>query len=456
MISSFVTVNEVLGVQPQAFRRKNTSAIIASAIIGGTAATFGAIATSNSAETRQSQNQSWQTGEWTRQFDLTNEEYDRRFAQSQDEWTRQADYNSPVNQAERMREAGFNPSAMVGASGGSSASQPISVPNPQVSSPSTPQISQVNGADTGLAQVIQAVGSVVKDIATASEKGLNTAYLQKTFDTRLRKAVADLDLAQLVVKGHQLEYFINDQLKDVRIQQAYGEYMNLCAKTYNEYLTGGEIESQTALNKAQAKLSATMENLKGWEAMQASILTANFQELLNARLEEMRSGSAANRASASASNAQAGLFQSQKEYTDALTKTENALRQGRIDALELQNTSYRIANTVGASNMRTFVATESDRLTALISQYQREGYVTQEAAARALKAAKDNDWYEVKLFFDCLGQAAGSVGSVGGVINTAAKNKIHSRFNELYQSEVRMNESGEATFIERGTAPYGY
>lgn len=63
----------------------------------------------------------YQSREWTRQYELQRDEWYKQLAASSDSaynnFVRQAEYNSPVNQMSRLRQAGLNPSAMLGNQG---------------------------------------------------------------------------------------------------------------------------------------------------------------------------------------------------------------------------------------------------------------------------------------------------------------------------------------------------
>lgn len=117
-----------------------------------------------------------------------NREYNFMLAKTQNEWNiqqweRSNEYNNPLNQMLRLKEAGLNPNLVYG----NGAGQSLAAPNPQLTSgaPSTPQ-------DMSLLAQRPTVGQVIN--SALSNRALQS-QIEKT-DAETRKTLADAGISE--------------------------------------------------------------------------------------------------------------------------------------------------------------------------------------------------------------------------------------------------------------------
>lgn len=286
---------------------------VAGAFIGGVFG-LGSSAMQSSAASEMSESQrKWQEQEWTRQFDMTNER--------QDELN---EYASPANQAARMREAGFNPSAIAAGS-----SNTVAQPTPTTTQVphASPQTTPITPSQIGVASVFESIGSLVKNLASAKKDGADTTRIQSMLQVQLDNAFEELNLKRILVETNKLDLTIKKLTKDATVNKAFEEYLYLVGKTCSEYALGKQLSSQGDLNVALDKFYNTLEGLTAEQKMQAIIMTSNYQRLLDSTILRNEGSAAASYASAEESYAHAGLF---TEET-GLRAVERAIAEGSKD-----------------------------------------------------------------------------------------------------------------------------
>lgn len=323
-----INLSDKVGVLPQLYYQRNGTGLLLAGIVGAGISTVGAVGSSliqsNAAASMNKETREWQEKEWSRQFELTNQRQDELNAEERA-------YNTPAANSQRLQEAGFNPAALAAGS-----SMQLSQASPDVTahSPAMPQTVNATPNDMGVAKSFEALGSLVKNLASAQKDGADTSKIMALLDTEVKKAVQDLHLSEVVVAMHKQEYFYNDKAIPVKLKKLNEEYLNLAAKTYNEALTGKELVSRTAMLDAQKKLLDANSELSAVEKMRAAIIVANSQRLFDATIDELKTRSssqvasaAASYASAEESYAHAGLF---REET-GLRSVERAIAEGTKD-----------------------------------------------------------------------------------------------------------------------------
>lgn len=373
--------------------------------------------------------QEFQREEWTRQFGLSNQRQDELISS-------QREYESPAAYAARLRQAGLNPSALL-QSGGSLLGQQVS---PSVNMPSGVTAPHFAPSDIGFGQTFEFFGNFVKAMADAKKSGLDSELLRQTFDDNILLLRERVFSQQLENVNKQLDNYVNNEIKDAKVKRAFKEYDYLCTLEQNARFLGENVKADTSLKAAQELLTVAQKELSGQQFQELSIIVRNKQRLIDSEITR-------NYASSSAYTAAAGMYQSQTEYNYALAQTENQMRDGRITLQQLQNDSMRIANTVGSSNMRTFVATEQDRLKALVSEYERQGFITETARANMQHAITNANWSEVEKYLGAMSQALNTVTGVYnagsmriGSMSQMQRNQVQSEFNRILDSHWQPNE----------------
>lgn len=205
-------------------------------------------------------NRAWQTqqAEIARRYNtserLAAQEYDKQML----DYTNA--YNTPVMQAGRLQEAGLNPQiAMAG-----------SVQNvSSVAQKSTPQTSPMPSSVSGLSpvpqqpldlqipQMLNGVGNLIKNVADAKGKNVETDRMIQTFNDFIQQAHFDTQIKELSKDTLSIDKFIKEEVKDAAVLKAWDEAKKA---NYDAVLAGNEVslydinkrilESQEALNKA--------------------------------------------------------------------------------------------------------------------------------------------------------------------------------------------------------------
>lgn len=234
--------------------------------------------------------------EFNRQFNAIEAQKNRDFQTAEreatqdfniDMWNMNNEYNSLSSQMSRAKEAGVNPSALLGSSGGSG-----SIANPVSSSPmSGSQASFSSGLSSSIANNFSSLAKNVaeteligkqaesqgqqndffaltkdkqaelitknvqlvdaqiqRELATAGEKVANTKTIEESF-----KWISHLNAAELQVRLQTLNNLRTDNFKTIQ------EYLNLAKEgkwiDARNQATIENIESSTSLNNANASLS---------------------------------------------------------------------------------------------------------------------------------------------------------------------------------------------------------
>lgn len=348
---------------------------------------------------------------------------DRAFAEAM--WKRNAIYNSPWYQARLMQKGGFNPAALFDK--GSSVAQ---MQQPSVGSHSvTPIMSELMGNPLrGISTLAQAMQSI-------SQANKNTAEIP-VFSAKANQLLSEAQLNDVRERQEKLAYELQQiygsKMMDAQVNKLVSSYqldLAEAALAASKQNTEGTIQ---ALNKAREDLERSYKDLSKEQIRNLQIKNKWEETLIKSQLGVQSSQMSANYASAQRDISQANL-------NDALTKTENALRDGKITALNLSNQIDDLARQMTSRENVIAEATKYDKISAIVSQAENYFLITQEMREKVRAAMIDNDWREVQHFMKCFGEAVGSVTSVGNMksmeLNTltfAQRNEIQREFNHLY------------------------
>lgn len=378
------------------------------------------------AAAQNEESRKWAEKEWTRQFELTNERQDQLNAEERA-------YNSPVNQAKLAREAGLNPAALAASQYGGLMANSAPNTNSQSVTPSVPMPNTVTPDSQGLGSMISAIGGLFDNLATAQNKGMDTKRTSTLLDQEVKNLIAKTQGQELINEGQRLENYVNKKIKNTRVKRAFQEYKNAVGAGLVSALTADNLDSLTKVNEAQKAFLEQLTELKGAETEQAIMMVENYQNLLTAKIQNIQSDTARNKAQTAAGYAQAKMFTSQAEYTDSLKKTLDGMRDGDLKLQELQIEASRIANSLSNSEMRVMIASEPDRLRALMEQCQQQGFITEKIRAEADKAITDANWAEVEKYMNCLGQALSVSSGVASVQQGAVRNLLYDQRNKIQE-----------------------
>lgn len=341
----------------------------------------------------------WSAGEWSRQYELQRQEWYRQL-QSQygaqwEQFQKQAEYNAPVNQMQRLRAAGLNPSAMLG----NQNSGLVSAATGNLSSPGTPSVPSggpVSGASASAPSgqispvpsplMMGEFGSLVRDLASASSTSMSArANLENVLaDTQLK--MADKNLKDLAGQFQDLQLSIKRATKDADIQQAFA---NLGLSFLDQKLKASQtkdfdahalfLEAETALSKLKGKVED-----KTYEKIAFEV--AHLEDYLALYKKQIDGQYAANMGSAALSNANAETVNRLRNYV-----VENAKHlSSQSDALaKLSENDLYVSN-----------ATLLHRVDAQISELQRAGIITSEQEQQLKRMRNDNKIYWYRQFLE--------------------------------------------------------
>ena len=377
----------------------------------------------------------WQETQWLKQFNMQNEEWYKQLDAQQKQWMEQFDitnkYNSPKELVQRLLMAGINPanalSQLSGMAGLSSAS-PSASSGGSVASPGTmgshsvtPSSFNAGGWEKPSA-AFSSIAQLGDTVAKLASVGLDAKRQQALLDKEVENVVADTASKREQALLTSIDRSLKETFGSEKLQ---AEIKKLYSDSYVAY-------SQGDLNKANELYSQAMEKIT---SVQAEATEAQLPYLVS-NLKQLgmlyKSQQVSNYASAAASNSVAAL-------NNSLTSTENALRDGKVTALDLSNKLADIQRQLSSRENLRDAATHQDKIIAIINQCEREGFVTKAAAAGARKAVTDANWSGVEHFVGCASQALGSVSQLGGVYNGyignvvgAQRNAIQERFVQYY------------------------
>lgn len=283
---------------------------------------------------------------WQKQFDVQSGEWYKQQDYALTQWMQQQEYNSPYNQVQRARSAGYNPSA-VGADGGGLQDTSVTLPHTSVPSPSVtpaqtgsgfaggPSLigapSQIPMQSFGFGQLMSGLGSFIHDISSS-----DIAQSQK--DVLLRKLEFEAEGQDINNRMNQIELSVLSDTKAPRTKKAFADLRQTLGMA--RLLDAQEdTEIQKAISEqVDQLLKFSQKELNDQKAAELRVIVPYLPKLYTAQIEREKSAASANYASADASRASA-------ENLRALTTTENLIRTPKVWA-------QQVVNSIGRGTMR--------------------------------------------------------------------------------------------------------
>lgn len=193
----------------------------------------------------------WQEKQWLNQFNLQNEEYNKRLKE-------QREYDSYQSEVARMLAAGINPAAVFGQGAGgimhpaSTPQQPGS-PSGQGSHSVTPLGVSPVGFSTDAA-LFSSLAQLNDALSKAAQTGLNVERQKSMLNSELQNVVADTDSKRLQNIHQQLE---NNVYRAFGDKQAGATFMKTLGEYFKAIQDGNESEASASLKKAEELLTKT-------------------------------------------------------------------------------------------------------------------------------------------------------------------------------------------------------
>ena len=225
---------------------------IGSAITSGIGSLFGGLFGSKGPS--QEDLMRWQEGMLDKQLNFQAEQAGLNRSFQADQASKSRQWNSIQQQLQRARDAGVNPFSLV-ASGqyGSAGSSP------------TPSGSMAGGAsvpqpapNTRLqqAEAFSATAAGLSALAEAKQKGVNTAYLERSLDDLVRKARADADNTELVNNYQRIVNSWQDKLSRKQYSKLNHEIDVLISTDWKNLKELDEANARIDKLKAEFKLTS--------------------------------------------------------------------------------------------------------------------------------------------------------------------------------------------------------
>lgn len=301
---------------------------------------------------------------------------------SQKMWNAENEYNSPFNQAQRLRAAGLNPYLAMQNDGSIGQAQSAQVPQGSVDTSS-------GSVDASLAASRnQLIGSVGNQIQSAVAN-INQAKIN---DAQAQKLKSENDYQEIINRFAVADGFLKlrNQManaKDTETRQRYQEILNYITDASKEWLV--EKNHSDAINSFnQQTLMEDEHNLnlaaKRAKDLEGDLLQANLDWLPREKAAAIANVYA--QAFASTSNGKAAMAAAENYAADTYGKKfDNKMRDQLHDViLKSEDSRYKsVSTTLDILKQRLEIA------------------------------KKDKQWYEVRLISSMISELMGSLGGVG-------------------------------------------
>lgn len=355
----------------------------------------------------------WQEKVWFDRFDSENNEYLKRLQAQQNIWKSQFDitnaYNVPSAQMARLQAAGINPNALVSNSGlvsfGSSSASPsaASATGPATSAPAAHSVSPSSAPSfsglSSMATSFTSAAQMADALSSLEQTGLNVNRQKAMLPIEVEQARNEAAISHQKALLSEIETNIANAWAD---KTAAAQFNKLVSDSYAAFARGDLDKANELVAQAQERVTSLEGEIK---AEQRPLLLANLKALHDVyKSEESRNYAAAEASKADAAESYANLA-----YTEALTRTENDLRAGKVNKQSLDNAWQRITNGMLRREDSRDAATNGAKLRAIFAECERQHYITDEQYAKVQKAIKENNVYLIRQYMDMVTNALPSV-----------------------------------------------
>lgn len=308
-------------------------------------------------------------------------------------WNAQNEYNSPLAQANRLRQAGLNPYLAMQNDGNVGQAQGASIPSGSADMTS-------GSVDASLAA---SRNSLIGSVGNVIQSAFANINQQKMVDAQAQKAKSEAKYQDIMNIFAFADMYTKVQkqmaeTKDVDARRKYQDILNFISENTKEYqmelIHSNSVHAFNATQLQSDEHNLNEASLRS-RKLEASLLEANLSWLPKEKA--------------------AGIAQA---YAQAYAATASA------KAAQAAAENYA-ADTYG----KRFDNKMRDELTNVIRDSERSRYQSQSVTLDILrqelaKAKKDNNTYMIRMIGDLIGQIAGAAGSVGvgyGAVSKALK-----------------------------------
>lgn len=334
----------------------------------------------------------WNTSEAekARSFDMEKLQQEQAFANAQrlssqeyqsDEWTRQFnmqnEYNTPAQQAARLRAVGINPQvALSGDSAKVVTGSSVSAPNGSSPSPApSPMASGHHGLSpvpftpgTNLAQDLSQVAGALDSFGKAVGQGLENTLAAKTMQSMISMKSAQAMGQELMNQGQKTL----NALSSIRLSYADRELSAKVTKLVNEGLLlasqGKHFDKLSVLDEAQTELIQTLSEKYGYEGQKAAMEAMTFMDEVKSRINLANAKATEALASADLSGAKAQTLDALRPYVTEIERC-NSNEASRLEFFRAETAGERFHNFM--SKVENEGLMNAEELQTLTTKFER-------------------------------------------------------------------------------------
>lgn len=400
--------------------------------------------------TAQQQQQNWQSYEnmadrfwqerfWNEQNDIQTQEWWKRFdVQNQ--------YNLPTEQVKRLKAAGFNPAAIssqaLGDMGLASAGGSSNTASPQI--PSSHGVSPVGSMSfsgvASSAQVFSSLAQLQDSLSSAASRGFETAAAQRKVQSEIDKNLSEvsrnLEEAGLTRTNNLLRQTFG-------AGKEYAEIRSLINDAALKEAQGKTEDSKQILNKALAFAANAKGNV---DQETLPLLLKELQGKINnleadTKLKGAQTKTESTKQSLNVATAE--NLDAETVYINALRKTEDDLRTGRVEAQTLANDISEVRKQIITRQNNNEILVNDHYVNGLINQFEREGILNAELKEQLYKAIQENNWLFVDKYLAAVESVTRSFGNLLGGAAIWRRVGIAERVQDLLEKD-EITESYDA------------
>lgn len=409
---------------------------------------FGSELQNQSASSENRKNRDWQSKEAEKQrewqehmYDRSIDEWQNQYDQQREEWykqlqaqygaqweqfVKQAEYNSPKMQVQRLAEAGINPSAALGngsAGGLMSASSLGSQASPAPPSGGTLPAPGA-GASAGTpaqfnpvsarSEMISSIGGFLRDLSSAAKTSEEAKQVQDMALAQIRKLIADEQWQKSITDFQSIQNDIAKFTKNAKVHQSFADlgnaYVDIALK-----ISQGELYDEEILNKKVTRAVLEVErDLKNKQGQLLGLQIVNYDENFRAEL-------ALKKAMTNQANASSVASYFSGELFSALANTENSSRMAKLRAYDLDVDMASLRRDILRDDKTISNETVIERIKKMVSEAKSARLLTDEQVQRINLLEKDNSWYNAKSVMDIFESFSRIVHNFTTSISDAAK-----------------------------------
>lgn len=232
----------VVGARLSTSTFKCDGQVAAAAISGGSGligGIYGGFVANRGAKRLAREQMAWQT-----------REREAQNAWNEKMWAADNEYNSAVSQVARLRAAGINPQVAMD-NGGSGLAGVSSAPAASGSGVTNPSYPTLVNPFSNVTNDVSMIAGALKNLADAKKSGVDTKFLEESFEARLKREVQDSNISEQEAFIRTIEHNLKAKWGDKQLQAEWN-------KTNEEMR---ELQTRQNLQDAQKLLARSEQEL---------------------------------------------------------------------------------------------------------------------------------------------------------------------------------------------------